>query len=135
REGGHVMTTIESTPTHSGNFDVTSLVQKDRVHGSVYTSPEIFQREMDTIFRTGWVYVAHESEISELGDYVTRVIGKDPIVVSRGKDGEIRVLLNRCTHRANKLCNADKGNANSYRCPYHGWTFSNDGSLTAVPMR
>lgn len=129
------MTTIESTPTHSGNFDVTSLVQKDRVHGSVYTSPEIFQREMDTIFRTGWVYVAHESEISELGDYVTRVIGKDPIVVSRGKDGEIRVLLNRCTHRANKLCNADKGNANSYRCPYHGWTFSNDGSLTAVPMR
>ena len=129
------MTTIESTPTHSGNFDGTSLVQKDRVHGSVYTSPEIFQREMDTIFRTGWVYVAHESEISELGDYVTRVIGKDPIVVSRGKDGEIRVLLNRCTHRANKLCNADKGNANSYRCPYHGWTFSNDGSLTAVPMR
>ncbi|TCN53674.1 phenylpropionate dioxygenase-like ring-hydroxylating dioxygenase large terminal subunit [Rhodococcus sp. SMB37] len=129
------MTTIESTPTQTDDFDVTRIVQEDRVHGSVYTSPEIFQRELDTIFRTGWVYVAHESEVSELGDYVTRVIGKDPVVVSRGKDDEIRVLLNRCTHRANKLCNAEKGNANSYRCPYHGWTFSNDGSLSAVPMR
>ncbi|MDV7352725.1 aromatic ring-hydroxylating dioxygenase subunit alpha [Rhodococcus oxybenzonivorans] len=129
------MTTIESTPISLEDFDVAGVVQEGRVHGSVYTSPEIFQRELETIFRTGWVYVAHESEISETGDYVTRVIGKDPVVVSRGKDDQVRVLLNRCTHRANKLCNAEKGNATSYRCPYHGWTFSNQGSLTAVPMR
>ncbi|MFD6064478.1 aromatic ring-hydroxylating oxygenase subunit alpha [Rhodococcus wratislaviensis] len=129
------MTTIESTPISLDDFDIAGVVQDGRVHGSVYTSPEIFQRELETIFRTGWVYVAHESEISEPGDYVTRVIGKDPVVVSRGKDDQIRVLLNRCTHRANKLCNAEKGNAASYRCPYHGWTFSNQGSLTAVPMK
>ncbi|ORX21195.1 ring-hydroxylating oxygenase subunit alpha [Mycobacterium xenopi] len=105
------------------------------MHGSVYTSPEIFAREMDTIFKTGWVYVAHESEISEPGDYLTRMIGRDPVVVVRGKDGVVRVLLNRCTHRANKLCNAEKGTANSFRCPYHGWTFSNTGVLQGVPMR
>ncbi|MBM7369201.1 aromatic ring-hydroxylating oxygenase subunit alpha [Gordonia hydrophobica] len=132
------MTTIESkadAADAADDFDVSKIVQEDRVHGSVYTSPEIFQREMDTIFRTGWVYVAHDSEVSEPGDYLTRRIGTEPVVVSHGKDGEIRVLLNRCTHRANKLCNAEKGNASSFRCPYHGWTFSNTGSLTSIPMK
>lgn len=70
------MTTLEPALAHTppqtadGNsdaFDVADVVQGDRVHGSVYTSPEIFKREMDTIFRTGWVYVAHESEVSEEG--------------------------------------------------------------------
>jgi phenylpropionate dioxygenase-like ring-hydroxylating dioxygenase large terminal subunit len=130
------MTTADTTPTTASDaFDVAAIVQENRVHGSVYTSPEIFRREMDTIFRTGWVYVAHESEVSERGDYLTRRIGSNPVVVARGKDDRVRVLLNRCTHRANRLCNAEKGNASSFRCPYHGWTFSNDGSLTAVPMR
>jgi phenylpropionate dioxygenase-like ring-hydroxylating dioxygenase large terminal subunit len=128
------VTTLD-TPTSAEDFDVNAVVRSDRVHGSVYTSPEIFRREMDTIFKTGWVYVAHESEVSEPGDYLTRMVGTDPVVVVRGKDGQVRVLLNRCTHRANKLCNAEKGNANSFRCPYHGWTFANTGALQGVPMR
>jgi phenylpropionate dioxygenase-like ring-hydroxylating dioxygenase large terminal subunit len=116
-------------------FDVSTVVRRDRVHGSVYTLPAIFAREMDTIFKSGWVYVAHESEVTERGDYLTRMIGRDPVVVVRGKDDQVRVLLNRCTHRANKLCNAEQGNANSFRCPYHGWTFANTGALQGVPMR
>lgn len=128
------MTITETTDTPN-DFDVTEIIRDDRVHGSVYTSPEIFSREMDTIFKTGWVYVAHESEIAQPGDYLTRMIGHAPVVVVRGKDGQVRVLLNRCTHRANKLCNAETGNANSFRCPYHGWTFANTGALLGVPMR
>ncbi len=131
------MTTVESTTAaeKSNDFDVSTVVKRDRVHGSVYTSPEIFRREMETIFKKGWVYVAHESEVSEPGDYLTRMIGTEPVVVARGRDGVVRVLLNRCTHRANKLCTAEKGNANSFRCPYHGWTFANNGDLQGVPMR
>ncbi|MEM6108827.1 Rieske 2Fe-2S domain-containing protein [Mycobacterium sp. 050272] len=128
------MTTLEPRTT-ADDFDVSTVVRRDRVHGSVYTSPQIFAREMDTIFKRGWVYVAHESEVSELGDYLTRMIGREPVVVARGKDDVVRVLLNRCTHRANKLCNAEKGNATSFRCPYHGWTFANTGALSGVPMR
>jgi phenylpropionate dioxygenase-like ring-hydroxylating dioxygenase large terminal subunit len=128
------VTTLE-TATATDAFDVDGVIRSDRVHGSVYTSGEIFRREMDTIFKTGWVYVAHDSEVSERGDYLTRVIGHDPVVVVRGKDDVVRVVLNRCTHRANKLCNAEQGNANSFRCPYHGWTFSNTGALQGVPMR
>ncbi|HKI42497.1 MAG TPA: ring-hydroxylating oxygenase subunit alpha, partial [Mycobacterium sp.] len=84
------MTTIERLTT-ADDFDVSTVVRRDRVHGSIYTSPEIFAREMDTIFKKGWVYVAHESEVSERGDYLTRMIGREPVVVARGKDDVVRV--------------------------------------------
>ena len=115
--------------------DIRALVREDRVHGSVYTSAAVFDLEMRRIFREGWVFVAHESEVPEPGDYVTKRIAAEPVVVVRGKDGVVRVLANRCTHRGNRLCNAEMGNTTSFRCPYHGWTFSNDGSLSGVPMR
>jgi phenylpropionate dioxygenase-like ring-hydroxylating dioxygenase large terminal subunit len=127
------MTELDTRPAVP--TDLRALVQPDRVHGSVYTSPEIFALEMRRIFREGWVYVAHESEVPEPGDYVTRRVGGDPLIIVRGRDGVIRVLHNRCTHRGNRLCSAGKGTANSFRCHYHGWTFGNDGSLVAVPMK
>jgi phenylpropionate dioxygenase-like ring-hydroxylating dioxygenase large terminal subunit len=128
------MTVTEQTAGLSPG-DIRALVEPTRVHGSVYTSPEVFALEMRRIFREGWVFVAHESEVPEPGDYVTKRIAGEPVVVARGKDGVARVMLNRCTHRGNRLCNAEKGNSSSFRCPYHGWTFSNDGSLSGVPMR
>lgn len=118
-------------PTEAG----TALVQPNRVHGSVYTSSEVFEREMERIFTDGWVFVAHESELPEPGDYLTRRIGRQSVIVSRAKDGSLHVLSNRCTHRGNRICNAEAGNASSFRCPYHGWTFANDGRLAAVPMK
>jgi phenylpropionate dioxygenase-like ring-hydroxylating dioxygenase large terminal subunit len=138
------MTTVEqdvagaaqANGLHSGRaVDIAALVQPTRVHGSVYTSPDVFELEMERIFHSGWVFVAHESEVPEVGDYVTRKIGREPVIVARGRDGQVRVLANRCTHRGNRLCNAERGNARSFRCPYHGWTFANDGQLLAVPMK
>jgi len=128
-----LMTALDSRPL--APEDVRGLIRPDRVHGSVYTSPEVFALEMRRIYREGWVYVAHESEVPEAGDYVTRRIGGDPLIIARGRDGQVRVLHNRCAHRGNRLCSADRGNANSFRCHYHGWTFGNDGSLVAVPMK
>jgi len=138
------MTTVEqdvagaaqANGLHAGRaVDIAALVQPTRVHGSVYTSPDVFELEMERIFHSGWVFVAHESEVPEVGDYVTRKIGREPVIVARGRDGQVRVLANRCTHRGNRLCNAERGNARSFRCPYHGWTFANDGQLLAVPMK
>ena len=96
---------------------------------------EVFDREMERIFTDGWVFVAHESELPQPGDYLTRRIGRQSVIVSRAKDGSLHVLSNRCTHRGNRICNAEAGNASSFRCPYHGWTFANDGRLAAVPMK
>ena len=127
--------TVTEQATGLGPGDILALVDDDRVHGSVYTSPQVFALEMQRIFRTGWVFVAHESEVPEVGDYVTKRIADEPVIVVRSKDGVVRVLANRCPHRGNRLCNAEKGNTTSFRCPYHGWTFSNDGSLSGVPMR
>jgi benzoate/toluate 1,2-dioxygenase alpha subunit len=113
--------------------DLEHLVQPDRVHGSVYTDPGLFVEEMRSIFGRTWVFVAHESEIANPGDYKSTTIGTQPVVVTRGSDGEIRVLLNRCRHRASVVCREESGNANFFRCPFHGWTYRNSGELIGVP--
>lgn len=109
-----------------------SLVLSDRVHGSIYTDPAIFDQEMDRIFHRGWVYVGHESEIPKPGDFQARHIGRQPVIYIRGDDDQVRVLMNRCTHRAAIVCPHERGNAKGFVCAYHGWTFRNTGALMAV---
>ncbi len=105
------------------------VVRPDRVHRSIYLDESLFRSEMDNIFYTTWVYVGHVSEIPAPGDYKTTQIGLQPVIVSRHEDGQIYVLINRCTHRAATVCQEPCGHANYFRCEYHGWTFRNDGEL------
>lgn len=112
-------------------LNIDELVLADRVHGRLYHDAELFRREMDDIFGKVWVYLGHESEVPNSGDYVRRQIGLQPVIVVRGKDGKLRVLYNRCRHRANLVCHLDRGNEQVFRCPYHGWTYSNHGELIA----
>ncbi|MHB8662161.1 MAG: aromatic ring-hydroxylating oxygenase subunit alpha [Acidimicrobiales bacterium] len=114
---------------------LAGLVERDRVHGSAYTSPSVFEVELQRLFSEGWVFVAHESEVPHPGDYLTRRMGRQPVIVTRDKDGKVHVLSNRCAHRGNRICNLERGNASSFRCPYHGWTYAADGQLVAVPMK
>jgi phenylpropionate dioxygenase-like ring-hydroxylating dioxygenase large terminal subunit len=113
------------------NYD--ALVQADRVSGRVYYDPAIFQDEIERIWHREWIYVAHESEVPQAGDFVARRIGLQPVLVVRGEDGQVRVLLNRCPHRGNTVCQAERGSARSFRCAYHGWTFNTQGDLVGVP--
>jgi nitrite reductase/ring-hydroxylating ferredoxin subunit len=108
-------------------FDL--LVDARRVHRRVYTDPDVFEAEMARIFGRVWVYVAHESEVREPGDYKTSWIGRQPVIVTRDEDHRLHVLFNRCTHRAATVCQERSGTANYFRCGYHGWTFRNDGTL------
>jgi phenylpropionate dioxygenase-like ring-hydroxylating dioxygenase large terminal subunit len=108
------------------------LVLQDRVHSRIFTDEAVFADEQVRIFEGDWVYVAHESEVAQRGDYVTRSIGRQPVVVVRSREG-VRVHLNRCRHRGTALCNRSAGNAKFFRCPYHGWTYDNDGKLVGVP--
>lgn len=115
------------------------LVQEDesdfRVHSSVYRDPRVFDVELQQIFERSWVYVGHESQIAHEGDYVTSRIGSQPVIVTRSKEGGINVLLNVCRHRANALCREERGNSLNFRCPYHGWTYTNTGQLIGVSDR
>lgn len=110
------------------------LVRDDHVHGSLYTDPAIYQAELQKIWYRTWVYVGHESEVPNPNDYVMKSIGPEPILMTRDKSGQINLLHNRCPHRGNRVCMTEKGNARSFTCPYHGWTFANDGALRGYPF-
>ena len=67
-------------------IDFDALVQPTRIHGSLYTSPSVHDAELSRIFHQGWVFLAHDSEVASPGDYVTRTIGGQPLIVARGRD-------------------------------------------------
>jgi nitrite reductase/ring-hydroxylating ferredoxin subunit len=115
----------------------TELISSDwRISGGVYRDPAIFEAEMATVFARCWVFVAHESQVPEGGDYRTAFVGRQPVIVSRSSDdGTIAVLFNRCRHRGSAVCQREHGNANAFRCAYHGWTYANDGRLIGVPFQ
>jgi phenylpropionate dioxygenase-like ring-hydroxylating dioxygenase large terminal subunit len=112
--------------------DYDALVQDDRVHGRVYTDPAIFEDEMDKIFSRGWVYVGHASEIPQPGDFRVTDIGRQSVIMVRADDGQVQLLMNRCAHRANAVCQVERGNARMFRCAYHGWTYRNNGDLASI---
>lgn len=109
------------------------LVEEDRVHRLIYTDPAVFDIEMTKIFGGTWVYLAHESQIPNSNDFITGKLGLRPLIITRDKEGTIRALYNRCTHRGTTLCRQEKGNARAFQCPYHGWNFLNNGKLRGVP--
>lgn len=100
----------------------------------IFSHPRVYELEMEKIFLKSWLFVAHESEVPNKGDFVTRWLGGHNVIVSHGADGKIRVLLNVCTHRGMQLCRADSGNQRSFVCPYHGFNFKNTGELAGVPF-
>ena len=114
--------------------DIADLVKEDRVHTSLYTDPEIFEAEIDRIFHSTWVWVAHDSQIPNKNDWITTHVGRQPVIVNRDKAGKVRVMLNRCRHRGATICEAKKGNAPGFVCPYHAWTYGVDGSLKGLPL-
>ena len=119
----------------SNGFDVAKLVEPDRVHRTCYTDDEIFERELAQIFHKTWIYVGHVSQVKQAGDYCTTQIGSQPMIMVRGKDGEIHVLYNRCPHRGTMICPSRQGHAAiSFRCSYHGWQFHYDGTIRQIPV-
>lgn len=103
-----------------------------RISTQVYTSPNVFETEMDRVFRRSWVYIGHESQLREPGDYLTTRVGNLPVILTRDEDGGLHVLINRCIHRGVTVCLDRAGNANYFRCQYHGWTYRNTGDLVGV---
>jgi benzoate/toluate 1,2-dioxygenase subunit alpha len=106
-----------------------------RVHTRAYTDPDVFALEMKRVFGRSWVFVAHDSEIPNPGDFKSSYIGLQPVIVARADSGEINVLVNRCRHRGAVLCREVRGNRREFECPYHGWLYTNAGKLVAVTHR
>ena len=119
----------------NGHADhIASLIEPGRVHRDVYTDPDIFEFEMERIFGRAWLFVGHMSQVPQAGDFVTTELGRQPVIMTRHRDGSVHVLLNRCTHRGAKVVNERKGHSPRLTCCYHGWTFDTDGRLVTVPV-
>ena len=115
--------------------DITSLVKPVSVHRSLYDDPAIFELELERIFGRAWIYVGHESQVREPGDYFCTQVGRKPIVVVRGPDKALHVLHNQCAHRGAMVVALEKGRTDEFQCCYHGWTYHLDGRLKAVPLQ
>ena len=111
------------------------FVQPARVNRQIYSDPAIFELELQRIFGVAWIYVGHESQVKEPGDYFRTFIGAKPVVLVRDAEGEIRVIHNQCAHRGSLVVANDTGNTNEFQCCYHGWTYHLDGRLKAVPLQ
>jgi phenylpropionate dioxygenase-like ring-hydroxylating dioxygenase large terminal subunit len=114
---------------------MTSTREPVSISRDYYRDPGVLDEERSSVFGTSWMFVGHESEIPSAGDYVTRRLGGDPVIVSRTNENAIEVMLNSCTHRGTQVCKAAFGNSATFRCGYHGWVFGNDGRLKGVPGR
>lgn len=109
-------------------------VRRGMIPAHIYNDKELFELEKERLFSRSWLFVAHESEVPEAGDYVVRRVLEDSFIISRDEQGQVRALFNMCLHRGMQVCRAEMGNASHFRCPYHGWSYRNDGRLVGLPF-
>lgn len=116
--------------------DIDAMIEGHQVHRDVYTSQRVFDLEMRHLFANTWVFVGHDSQTPNKGDYYTTQIGNQPVIQVRHSDGEIKVLHNRCPHKGTKIAIDREGNTGKFfRCPYHAWSFKTNGCLLAIPLK
>ena len=114
--------------------EVFENVRRGMIPAHIYNDTELFALERKRLFSRAWMFVAHESEVPQEGDYVVRRVLDDSFIIARDSDGQVRAFFNMCLHRGMQVCRAEMGNASNFRCPYHGWSYRNDGRLTGLPF-
>ena len=119
---------------NAGQTAVLDAVRRGMIPAHIYNDREVFELEKERLFSRAWLFVGHESEIPQPGDYVVRRVLEDSFIVARDEAGEVRAHFNMCLHRGMQVCRAEMGNASHFRCPYHGWSYRNDGRLVGLPF-
>ncbi len=115
------------------NASIADLVQPTKLHRNLYVDPQVFDLEMQRIWGNAWIYIGHDSQVPQPGDYITLNYGSMPVVMVRDRQGAVHVLHNRCGHKGAKLVDKPCGKVSAFRCCYHGWTYKLDGTLAGVP--
>jgi Rieske 2Fe-2S family protein len=102
--------------------------------GEYYTSQPVFAAEQDQIFENMWFCAARSGELADPGQFKKVQVGRESVLVVRGRDGVLRAFLNVCRHRGAALCTESEGQVKrNLQCPYHAWTYALDGKLVAAP--
>jgi nitrite reductase/ring-hydroxylating ferredoxin subunit len=123
-------------PVLADGTPVASLIDRDKREVSLRAlcDRSLYELELERLWARAWILVGHESEIPRAGDYITRQVGADMVILVRQRSGSIVCLLNVCPHRGMQVCRADKGNVPAFKCIYHGWIFNHDGSFRGAPF-
>ncbi len=101
----------------------------------VYNHPELTALEIERVLKPSWQVVCHVNSIPRAGDYETFDLGPESVLVLRDRDGSIRGFHNVCRHRGARLLDGSGNCPSTITCPYHGWSYRQDGGLIGVPMR
>lgn len=107
-------------------------IKEGEISREIFVNEDIYEEEKERIFTRAWLYVGHESQIKNPGDFFTSKMGEESVILTRDRAGKIHVFLNSCTHRGMKVCRYDEGNTKNFTCPYHAWSFGTDGELIGV---
>jgi len=97
-----------------------------------YNDPLIFARDITRIHLRHWLCVGHESRIPKPGDWFLFDLAGESLIIVRGRDGEVRALVNVCRHRGSHVCYEREGSSRVFVCPYHAWTYDLDGRLRSA---
>ena len=117
-------------------FQVSELVNRDAslVSRRCWTDRGVYELEKRGIFGRAWLFLGHESQIRQPGDFVQAYMCETPIILSRGQDLQVHANINSCSHRGLPVCRADHGNTRRFVCPYHNWSYSVEGELVTIPQ-
>src|SRR5699024_10043651 len=95
-----------------------------RVNRRMYIDETLYEKEVEELFENGWVFLCHEAQIPNHGDYYSTYIGRQPVIVIRSGDGSINVFINACAHKGAVLTERRQGTARTLRCRFHGWCYN-----------
>ena len=107
--------------------------QRVTLPARAYVEREVFEAELDGVFARSWIFVCPERVVAEPGSFATANVAGEPVAVVRGDDGELRALSNVCRHRAMQILSGTGTCPKVLRCPYHGWTYRQDGAARGRP--
>ena len=102
-----------------------------RVARRAFTDESVLEAERRAIFDRCWLYLGHSSEIANNCDFITRAVGGRELIFNRDRAGAVHAFLNTCPHRGAMVVREKKGNALSFRCFYHGWSFNVNGRFAS----
>ncbi len=116
--------------------DPHQLVNEDAslVSRRCWSDPAVYALEKQAIFGRSWLYLGHESQLKNPGNFIQAFMGETPVILARGDDGALHASVNSCTHRGLPVCRADHGNTKRFVCPYHNWSYTVSGELVAIPQ-
>ncbi len=125
---------MNSVPAAKLDSDV-SRPQRHALPAWVYGHPDLTRLEIERVILPSWQIVCHVNSIPRPGDYETLDVGPESVFVLRDKDGSIKAFHNVCRHRGARILDGAGSCPATITCPYHGWSYRQDGSLIGVPMR